>query len=370
MSRTMKFLQIYIIPGAVFQGITIGGGYGTGREIVEYFSKYGASGGLLGMLVATLGMAAVVAITFEFARRFRLYDYRSVLSRLIGPGWLLYELLAVTMVLLVLAVTGAASGSILADAFGIPVWYGVALMFTLIVVLNFYGREVVIRTVAFWSFLIVILFVSYFVLASQRFGVVPLSQFGMADVRPGWLLSGLQYALYNVAAVPVMLYATRNIERRSQAVISGCLAAVFAMILGLLFHLTFAAAGSDVLSQSLPTHWMIKGLAVPGLMTAYIIVLFGAMIQTCVGIVQGVNERLDEWWMHKTGHALSRTLHGAVAGLTVLLSGALSSFGIVALVARGYGTIAWGFLLVYVIPLLTAGLYQLNRQSRKAEDFP
>ena len=33
--------------------------------------------------------------------------------------------------------------------------------------------------------------------------------------------------------------------------------------------------------------------------------------------------------------------------------------GIVALIADGYGTLAWGFLAVYVLPLLTVGVYKL-----------
>ena len=69
-----KFLQIYIVPGAVFEAITVGGGYGTGREIVEFFTSHGQTGGLLGMLVATACMGLVIALTFEIARRFRAYE--------------------------------------------------------------------------------------------------------------------------------------------------------------------------------------------------------------------------------------------------------------------------------------------------------
>ena len=47
-----RFFRIYIIPGAVFQSVMIGGGYGTGREIVEYFTSYGFLGGLFGLCIA------------------------------------------------------------------------------------------------------------------------------------------------------------------------------------------------------------------------------------------------------------------------------------------------------------------------------
>ena len=82
-----------------------------------------------------------------------------------------------------------------------------------------------------------------------------------------------------------------------------------------------------------------------------------------VGIVQGVNERLDEWSVRTRGRPLTRMHHAIVAASAVILSGLLSSFGLVALVARGYGTMAWVFLLVYVVPLMTRGIGALARSG-------
>jgi uncharacterized membrane protein YkvI len=266
------------------------------------------------------------------------------------------------MLLLVLAVTGAAAGKILADTFQVPIWVGLALMFTFIVILNFYGREAVIRVLSLWCLLLVLLFVVYFVLATRRYGTIGLTTLSMGDVRPGWFSSAIQYVLYNVTAVPMMLYATRDIKTRPQAVISGCIAAVLAMSLGVLFHLSFAAAPGLILKQDLPTHWMINSLGIPVLMTVYIVILFGAMIKTCAGIMQGVNERVDQWAVRRRGRPLSRIHHGLIAGFVILASGALSNFGIVTLIARGYGSMAWAVLLIFVIPLMTVGLYRVTRK--------
>ena len=51
MSSLGAIWRTYVLPAAVFQSLMIGGGYGTGREIVEYFSRFGLLGGLLGLLV-------------------------------------------------------------------------------------------------------------------------------------------------------------------------------------------------------------------------------------------------------------------------------------------------------------------------------
>ena len=34
----------YFVPGIVFQSVVIAGGYGTGRELVEFFMKFGTLG--------------------------------------------------------------------------------------------------------------------------------------------------------------------------------------------------------------------------------------------------------------------------------------------------------------------------------------
>ena len=39
----------FVLPGIILQSVMIGGGYATGREIVEYGAKYGALGWLSGL---------------------------------------------------------------------------------------------------------------------------------------------------------------------------------------------------------------------------------------------------------------------------------------------------------------------------------
>ncbi len=87
-----KIFQRYLLPGFVFQSIIIAGGYGTGRELVEFFLRYGPLGGLLGMLlIATVVMSVTAAASFEFARVFQTFDYRAFFVQLLGRAWFLYE---------------------------------------------------------------------------------------------------------------------------------------------------------------------------------------------------------------------------------------------------------------------------------------
>ena len=72
-----SFFRRYLLPGLVYQSVVIAGGYGTGRELVEFFMTRGAAGGLLAMGVTTLIWSAVAMVSFELARVFQAFDYRS-----------------------------------------------------------------------------------------------------------------------------------------------------------------------------------------------------------------------------------------------------------------------------------------------------
>ncbi len=109
--------------------MVIAGGYGTGRELVEFFLKFGPIGGLLGMwLVSVVIWCAVCAVTFELARLCKTYDYRTFARQLLGRLWWSYEICYLIMMLIVLSVIAAAAGSIVQQLFSAPYFVGVVLM--------------------------------------------------------------------------------------------------------------------------------------------------------------------------------------------------------------------------------------------------
>ena len=354
-----RFFRVYVIPGAVFQSIMVGGGYGTGREIVEYFTSFGAVGGLLGIAIATTVLAVVIATTFEFARSLGAYDYRRFFKRLLGPGWVLFEALMILLFLLILAVLASASGNILRENFGIPYGAGLAIMLGTICLLTFYGRELIQKALTLWTFFLYAVFITFFVTVFSHSEVSLAASFGDAETRGGWLTSGLKYALYNLAVVPLILYVVRGFSTRGQALRSGGVAALIAMTPAVLFHLAFVTAWPDVLDEAIPAYWMMTQLGALGLLTLFSVMLFGTFIETGAGMLQGINERIDGYLLEKGSESLRPGYRAMIAVAAILVSAGLSFWGITNLIAKGYGMMAWGFLIVYVAPLMTIGLRQI-----------
>ena len=359
-----RIIRVYLIPGAVFQSVLVGGGYGTGREIVEFFTQYGALGGLLGLLITWLCWAVVLSITYEFARVFGAYDYRDFFKELLGRAWILFEILFILMFLLVLAVVASAAGEISQDRFNIPYVLGLGVMLTAVGILTFFGREVVTKSLAIWTVFIYITFIIYFIVSLMYFSEPMGAQLAAGEMHSGWWVSGIQYAMYNLFIVPVVLYSTMAIESRGEAVLSGTVAASICAIPAVLFHLTFLGAYPDVIGWEIPLFSVIVQLGVGGLLILYLVVLFGTLIETGAGLLHGLNERIDGFLLETRGNRLPKMGRAAVAVSAMILSAVLASVGIIALISRGYGTIAWGFLLVYVIPICTIGVWKIWQRSR------
>lgn len=358
-----RFLRVYIIPGAILQSVIVGGGYGTGRELVEYFTAFGAMGGLLGMLVTFLCWAVVLAVTYDFARSFGVYDYRRFFKELLGPGWIVFEILYILMFLLVLAVVGAAAATILRESVGLPYMVGLVIMLAAVAGLAFFGREIVTRSLAIWSFVLYALFAAYFVIALARFGGEIGAQLAGREALAGWGMSGFKYAMYNLAVVPAVLFSVRAIETRREAVAAGIAASLICILPALVFHVSFLAGYPDVVRQEVPVYWMIGQLGVPLLLLAYVVGLFGTFIETGAGFIQGINERIDAYLVEARKGTLSKPMRASIAIIGILLSAGLATFGIIDLIARGYGTIAWGFFAVYVVPVVTYGVYRLASRT-------
>jgi len=166
-----NWFRRFLLPGLVFQSVVIAGGYGTGRELAEFFLGYGPRLGLLSMvLVATTVWSGVAAVSFEFAREVGATDYREFFRALIGRGWVLFEIAYIGILIIVMAVVASASGAIAQETFGLNYRVGVFGIIVAIGVLVFLGSSAVERVFAGWSGLLYAVYIILFVWAMARFG--------------------------------------------------------------------------------------------------------------------------------------------------------------------------------------------------------
>lgn len=364
------FFQRYLLPGFVFQSVVIAGGYGTGRELVEFFLLTGPVEGFLGLGVSLLVWSAVCAATFAFARSFATYDYRSLFRRLLGPAWVLYEVLYLVTLLIILAVIAAAAGAILRETFGLPYAVGVVGIMGAVGFLTFQGTGIIEWFLSRWSFVLYTLYLVFVGWTVLRFGPrISASLAGSDPVGLDWLSQGVRYAAYNLAVIPPILFVLRHTESPRQAAVSGLVAGPIAIIPGVLFYVAMLAQYPDVLDRPVPANFLLEALGSRGFQLVFQVVLFGTLIETGTGLIHGVNERLagalEDRDRPMPGYARP------VVAVGLLVAGAvLARFGIIDLIAKGYGTLSWFFVALYGLPILTIGLWKLRKHGGGGEAGP
>ncbi|MEM9313242.1 MAG: hypothetical protein AAGA95_01335 [Pseudomonadota bacterium] len=350
----------YILPGLIFQSVIIGGGYATGRELIEFFAPSGPAGGILGLLVAGVTFALVLSAAFEFARVFRAYDYRSFARQLLGRAWVLYELGYLALVVLVLAVVGAASGELLEAELGLPPALGTIVMMLLVAWLTFGGSGAISRALSYWSALLYCVYVLLFIAAFVRGGEQIQGNITGGGAHAPWVLPGIRYASYNII-LPAVLFCMPLLETRRQALGAGALAGVIAVVPALLFFLAMLSRYPQIVMEPVPVLYLMAWLDTGWLVVLFQIVVFGTFVETGAGMLHAINERV-EVQVRERGRRLPRWARPVIAGCFLLLSvyGA-TTVGIVDLIAKGYGFLSWWFIAVLLIPLLTVGVWRIGR---------
>jgi uncharacterized membrane protein YkvI len=358
------WFQRFLLPGFAFKAVVIGGGYATGRELAEFFLPSGPWGGLAGMVLAMLIWSAVCAVTFAFAHRFGTYEYRSFFAKLLGPFWIVFEVAYLLFVVLILSVFGAAAGAIGAATLGLPPIVGTLTLAAAIALFVTFGNASVERLFKYVSFLLYGVYILFVLLSVNSFGDRIAGSFSLPAQSDGWALGGLTYASYNIVGAVVILPVMRHLTSRRDAVIAGVVAGPLAMLPALLFFTCMIAFYPGIASETLPSDFILQQLHFPLFHLLFQLMIFAALLESGTGSVHAINERVATVWRRRRGEELSHRARAGVAA--VLLIGCIfvaDRVGLVALIGSGYRFLAYTLLAVYVVPLLTIGLFHLLRTS-------
>ena len=355
--------QRILLPGMLFQSMVIGGGYGTGAEMAEYFGVSGVLGGLLTCLVVIAVWGIICAVAFEFTRVFKTYDYHSLTNALLGKASFLYEIVYIAACLMVLGVVVATSGNIFNTMFGLNKWIGSFILAILICVFIISGTKVVERVFAFWTYALYAVYIIFFVVVFAKFGSQIGQNIALGEVKPGWFGNGVSYASYNLGITAALLYSCSGCESRKEAVTSGIMAGVIAVLPAVFLFLSLSACYPEFLAEEVPVNLLFDKLNMPVLYYAFEIVLFGTLIETGMGFIKAVVDRIEVAFDKKEGSVPKWVCPSVTIGL-MAIGLAISAFGITAIILKGYGSLPWAYTITLIIPLFTVGIYKICKHDK------
>ena len=358
-TQTSRFKRIFL-PGIILQSVLIGGGYATGREIVEYGGKFGASGWVSGLAIF-FGFSFISILSMEACRQWQVYDYKSLLKKLIGEGWVAYEIVYLLLAILIIAVMAAAAGEILNQTLNFNKWVGVFLIIAVVGFLNYKGDEVIAKLETLGT---IALFAAYIIFAVTVFtnkGDAIIELFDKWDTSylpdaPGiglLLWTGILYVGYNLAVYPASFFTYRDIQTRRESIIAGVISGLLMTIPWFLTYFALLAyyPNKNVLAATVPWLKILEQFN-PLLIGMFGVIVGWTLIETATGMIHAFIHRIETEVMERKGTPLKKINKAMISFVALIAALVLAQVGIIDLVARGYEIMAYAMIVVYAVPLL------------------
>ena len=300
-------------------------------------------------------------LSFEACRRWQVFDYKSLLKKLLGRWWFVYEITYIPLVILIIAVMASAAGEILSETLGFPTWGGVLLIIVLVGFLNYMG-ETFISIMKTWGTLA--LFAAY-----TAFGLLVFTKYNeeishtlftaQSGDQPGVLplvWTGIIYVGYNLAVFPASFFTLKKFETTSQSLIAGTAAG---LLMTIPWFLTFFAImafypSAEVMDAPVPWLRMLQGFG-PYLIVVFGVVVGWTLVETATGTIHAFIIRLNEDVKQSRGRSLKSWHKAGISFIALGLALVLSRVGIIDLIAKGYSFMAIGMILFFAVPLLYHG---------------
>lgn len=359
-----------VLPAVILQSVLVGGGYASGREVVEFGGRFGALG-WASVLAIFLGFTVTSILVFELARVAETYEYKSFMQTLIGRFWPAFDLLFAAMAVLIIAVMASAAGNILETTVGVPYLASIAAILAVVGFLLYKGSDVIeaFKTVGSAGLYGGFLLFAGLVLLQRGGDAAAAFQIGSGAFPHGATLAsafgaGVLYVGYNLAVYPAVLFVLHRQTETRETVLAGVLAGA---VMTLPFLLTYVCVlafypNPAVLDAAVPWLAMLDATAPTWIVGLYGLVVGWTLLETSLGLIHALLDRVDTDLARIDAGPLEdrdglTPRESGLVGAGILLGAALlSQVGIISLIATGYTAMAYAFIAIFALPLLTVGL--------------
>ena len=349
----LESLKAILLPGLVFQSTIIGGGYTSGRELVEFFLQYGPVAGYFGFILTFLIFTLVLIVSFEFARITKSYDYKTFFQCLIGRFWFLYEFFFFITLMIVVSVCSSLAGEIITQSTGQNEIVGMICFICIVTLVSSSGTERIESVMSLWS---VALYGTYFLFFLYGIEQVTIQNkeclFHFPD-NNDWLDGATTFAVSSLAAVPVILFSLRSLKNSCSSILAGISGSLLAIAPGLAFYTIMLGFYPEIIDDTIPLTRMMTAINAPFLSSLFPLIIFGTLIETCSALLHTFNERISEARKKKISSKKRAAITFLILMITVFVA---DKAGLLYLIAKGYRIISWIFYALFLIPLLTAGI--------------
>lgn len=364
MSKKFVFPAAFSLA-AVWFGTHCGGGFATGAQEVAYFVQYGTSAIWI-PLISVILIGWTFRNAWELSRLHGTYDYKSYTKILYAPYESIFaNIFEIAYIILLLMATGAAiagAGSLINQLLNVPYSLGIIIVGLILLLFTIFGSDLV-RNAATTMTIFLIVALSLITLLGIAKGAGNISNVinsntNFSGASFGTILwkacvyAGFQtYLLSAVISVSEPLKTAKDTQ---MAAIIGIIINAAMLILVCIMLLGFSP---QAIKETLPVYYAVGQLGQPWLYGLYSLILFFALISTGVTLIYAGVKRFEKTFDAGLTIRVRRIILSAAF---MLLSLGISTFGLKAIVAKGYGSLGYVAIPLIILPNIIVGSIKIK----------
>lgn len=368
-----KTMPAYFAVAFVWFTTHFGGGFASGRQVVEYYVSYGWYATFLP--IVSQGLLAVV---FYYAWKFALdknkYDYRTWALEFYKPiekvMFPVFELIFQLILITATAVAFATGGATITAAFGTSYILNTIVIAAAILLLTIFGAGLVRKAASFIAIAIILGVIVVYVpnivvgwgritsnIAGLQSGaIVNHASFGQA------LWKTIVYAGFQSCCLGAYLAHSnvlKDVNEAKKAAGWGFVINASILMLSTLGIMVFYQDG--ILTEEVPALFVVVNGVGSAWMTPLIsvLIILGA-VSTGVNLIYGTTSRVVNIMARNDTDTVRRkkeTKRSLFVSLGyVIVTWCIAQFGLIPLIAKGYGTLGYIAVFVIILPLLIKGI--------------
>ncbi|MCW6092438.1 hypothetical protein LAV60_04540 [Clostridium sporogenes] len=356
---------------AVWFGAHVGGGFATGNQTMNFFVKHGwHSVWLPAVIVIIIGLTYRESLIL--AKNYGTYDYKSWSKKMYEPYDKVFSVIfEIGYLMIVLLGTGGsiAGSASLMENYGVNYLVGVLITGGIFYILTIYGSELIRKASTIITVLILI-FLTIIVIVGIVNNSGNLSHLVSTKYSPSSfgtvLYSGLRYAGYQAFVVAIVLSASDTLKTDKAINKSMTLGIILNGVMITLSCIMLLAWMPGAQKETIPILYICKRFNSGFLLFSYSVVLFLAFVSTGIGCVFGAVARFEHVFKKPENIKKRR---GLISLVCMVLSMAISLFGLTKIVVVGYGYVGIIGIFAVVIPCIVVGRIKNNRFKKEKESI-
>lgn len=357
-----------------------GGGFASGRQLVDYFVKYGWYAAFMPLISVAI-QAVVFYYCWKFAIDHKTYDYRSWANGIYSPFQKvfanLFEIMYNLILITATAVAFATGGATIEKVFGSPYIVNTIVIALIIFLLTIFGANVVRKAAtAIALALIVGIFIIYLpnVIHSwpKIIGNINGIRTGTIDNPYGFataLWQSLVYAGFQACCLGAYISHSEILKDHKETK----KAALWGFIIngGILQLATLGIMiyyGQGIENEAVPAlHVVMNGVGSSWMTPIVSLLIIAGAVSTGVNLIYGITTRIVMWLSRNESEEIAkkseRKRNVISSAIYVLITWFIALFGLIPLISKGYGTLGYVAIFVIIIPILIKGIIGWNKNK-------